>query len=132
MSLMADRIALTHEILSPDGVIFISIDDNEQHHLRTLMDEIFQEPNFVAQFSWMRTATSPFLSKTVRRKMEPLICYRKSVDKRLNLFGGYTEGGDMPLLNESNAVRELEFPKDAFCRVNLQDGIYKRSKVWSN
>ena len=107
LSFIAGRIAVSHELLSQEGTIFISIDDYEVHHLRMLMDEIFREPNFVAQFFWMRTATSPFLSKTVRRKMEPLICYRKSVDKKLNLFGGYTEGGDMPLLNESNAIRQL-------------------------
>ena len=126
--MMWPRLHLLKELLADDGVIFISIDDNEVHHLRMLMDEIFREPNFVAQFFWMRTATSPFLSKTVRRKMEPLICYRKSVDEKLNLFGGYTEGGDMPLLNESNALRQIEFPKDAFCRVNLKDGIYKAQK----
>ncbi len=128
LCMMWPRLHLLKELLADDGVIFISIDDNEVHHLRMLMDEIFREPNFVAQFFWMRTATSPFLSKTVRRKMEPLICYRKSVDEKLNLFGGYTEGGDMPLLNESNAVRQLEFPKGAFCRVNLRDGIYKAQK----
>ena len=128
LCMMWPRLHLLKELLADDGIIFVSIDDNEVHHLRMLMDEIFREPNFVAQFFWMRTATSPFLSKTVRRKMEPLICYRKSVDKKLNLFGGHTEGGDMPLLNESNAVRQLEFPKDAFCRVNLKDGIYKAQK----
>ena len=128
LCMMWPRLHLLKELLADDGVIFISIDDNEVHRLRMLMDEIFREPNFVAQFFWMRTATSPFLSKTVRRKMEPLICYRKSVDEKLNLFGGYTEGGDMPLLNESNAVRQIEFPKDAFCRVNLKDGIYKAQK----
>ena len=124
-SFIAGRIAVSHELLSPEGTIFISIDDNEVHHLRMLMNDIFGESNFTAQFFWMRTATPPSLSKTVRRKMEPLICYRKSVDKKLNLFGGYTEGGDMPLLNEANTIHKLEFPKDAFCRVNLTDGIYK-------
>lgn len=48
MSLMADRISLTREILLPDGLIFISIDDNEQHHLRMLMDETFGRANFIA------------------------------------------------------------------------------------
>ena len=52
MSLMADRISLTREILLPDGLIFISIDDNEQHHLRMLMDEAFGRTfgrtNFIA------------------------------------------------------------------------------------
>ena len=124
LCMMWPRLHLLKELLADDGIIFVSIDDNEVHHLRMLMDEIFQGPNFVAQFFWMRTATSPFLSKTVRRKMEPLICYRKSVDRKLNLFGGYTDGGDMPLLNESNAVRQIEFPKDTFCRINLKDGVY--------
>ncbi len=125
-SFIADRIAISHELLSQEGAIFISIDDNEVHHLRMLMNKIFGESNFTAQFFWMRTATPPSLSKTVRRKMEPLICYRKS--KKLNLFGGQTEGGDMPLLNEANTIRQLEFPKDAFRRVNLKDGIYKAQK----
>ena len=128
-SFMADRIAISHKLLSQEGAIFISIDDNEVHHLRMLMNKIFGESNFTAQFFWMRTATPPSLSKTVRRKMEPLICYRKS--KRLNLFGGQTEGGDMPLLNKANTIRQLEFPKDAFCRVNLKDGIYKAQKYGS-
>ena len=125
LCMMYPRLCLLHQLLRDDGVIFITIDDNEVHHLRILMDEIFGEENFAAQFFWMRTATSPFLSKTVRRKMEPLICYRKSVTKKLSLFGGETAGGDMPLLNEGNALRHIEFPKEAFSRVNLKDGVYK-------
>ena len=125
LCMMYPRLCLLHQLLRDDGAIFITIDDNEVHHLRILMDEIFGEENFAAQFFWMRTATSPFLSKTVRRKMEPLICYRKSVTKKLSLFGGETEGGDMPLLNETNTVRQVEFPKEAFGRVNLKDGVYK-------
>ena len=57
--------------------------------------------------------------------MEPLICYRKSVGEKLSLFGGKTEGGDMPLLNADNNIRQLEFPKEAFSIVNLEDGIYQ-------
>ena len=125
LCMMYPRLCLLHQLLRDDGVIFITIDDNEVHHLRILMDEIFGEENFAAQFFWMRTATSPFLSKTVRRKMEPLICYRKSVTKKLSLFGGKTAGGDMPLLNEGNAFRQIEFPKEAFSRVNLKDRVYK-------
>ena len=125
LCMMWPRLQLLKELLADDGVIFISIDDNEVHHLRMLMDEIFRQPNFVAQFFWMRTATPPSLSKTVRRKMEPVICYRKSVVEKPSLFGGQTEGGDMPLLNEDNNIRQLEFPKEAFSVVNLEDGIYQ-------
>ena len=125
LCMMWPRLHLLHELLSDDGVIFISIDDNEVHHLRTIMDEIFGEAQFAAEFFWMRTASPANLSRIVRRKMEPLICYQKSAATKLRLFAGFTDGGDMPLLNEANTVRTLEFPKEAFSIVNLTDGIYR-------
>ena len=48
LCMMLPRLKLLRELLSEDGVIFISIDDNEQHVLRSLMDEIFGEANFIA------------------------------------------------------------------------------------
>ena len=48
LSMMWPRLHLLKELLAEDGVIFISIDDNELHHLRMLMDEIFDEENFFA------------------------------------------------------------------------------------
>ena len=45
LCMMWPRLHLLKELLAEDGVIFISIDDNEQHHLRMLMDEIFDEKN---------------------------------------------------------------------------------------
>lgn len=50
--MMWPRLHLLKELLAEDGVIFISIDDNEQHHLRMLMDEIFEEKNFFARIVW--------------------------------------------------------------------------------
>ena len=46
LCMMWPRLHLLRELLSDDGVIFVSIDDNEQHHLRMLMDEIFGDENF--------------------------------------------------------------------------------------
>ena len=61
--MMWPRLKLLHELLSEDGVIFVSIDDNEHHHLRMLMNEIFGEENFVADFIWNSTKsiTNPAL-----------------------------------------------------------------------
>ena len=53
LCMMWPRLQLLHELLADDGVIFVSIDDNEQHHLRMLMDEIFGEQNFVNCFAWV-------------------------------------------------------------------------------
>ena len=63
LCMMWPRLQLLRELLSDDGVIFVSIDDNEQHHLRMLMDEIFGEENFVADFVWHSTKsiTNPAL-----------------------------------------------------------------------
>lgn len=52
LCMMWPRLHLLKELLAEDGVIFISIDDNEQHHLRMLMDEIFDEKNFFARIAW--------------------------------------------------------------------------------
>jgi len=52
LCMMWPRLHLLKELLAEDGVIFISIDDNEQHHLRMLMDEIFDEKNFFARIIW--------------------------------------------------------------------------------
>ena len=49
------RLQLLKELLADDGVIFVSIDDNEQHHLRMLMDDIFGETNFIGSFVWEGT-----------------------------------------------------------------------------
>ena len=54
LCMMWPRLHLLKELLSDDGVIFVSIDDNEQHHLRILMDEIFGEENFVTSIAWQK------------------------------------------------------------------------------
>ena len=55
LCMMMPRLKLLREFLTDDGVIFISIDDNEVHWLRGLMDEVFGEENFVEQFIWEKS-----------------------------------------------------------------------------
>ena len=52
LNMMYSRLLIARQLLREDGVIFISIDDNEVHHLRELCDEVFGEENFLVQFSW--------------------------------------------------------------------------------
>ena len=54
LCMMWPRLQLLRELLAEDGVIFISIDDNEHHHLRAIMDEIFGESNFVETIYWRK------------------------------------------------------------------------------
>ena len=57
LSFMNRRLRLAKELLSDDGVIFISIDDNEQAKLLSLCNDIFTEENFIDCFVWRRSGT---------------------------------------------------------------------------
>lgn len=57
LCMMYPRLKLLRDLLSEDGAIFVSIDDNEQHHLRELMDEIFGAKNFIANIIWQKKYT---------------------------------------------------------------------------
>ncbi|MDD1744782.1 MAG: site-specific DNA-methyltransferase [Candidatus Methanoperedens sp.] len=54
LCMMMPRLKLLRELLREDGVIFVSIDDNEQHRFRILMDEVFGEENFIANIIWQK------------------------------------------------------------------------------
>ena len=111
LAFMYPRLKLARDLLRDDGVIFISIDDNEQANLKIICDEIFGEDNFVEIFKWNKTSTPPSLSNKVRGKYEFVLCYEKQSSN--NIFnGGVTQGGDMPLLNESNSLNTLIIPKE--------------------
>lgn len=78
LNMMYSRLLIARQLLREDGVIFISIDDNEVHHLRKLCDEVFGEENFVAEFIWKsrqnkdnRTTTGASIDH------EYIICYSK-------------------------------------------------------
>jgi len=59
LNMMYSRLLIARQLLKEDGVIFISIDDNEVHHLRKLCDEVFGEENFVVQIIWKKRNTPP-------------------------------------------------------------------------
>ena len=125
------RLKLARDLLRDDGVIFISIDDNEVHNLRKICDEIFGESNFIAMYKWNKTATPPALSLKVRGKYEYIICYEKHFSD-IKYKGGIVAGGDMPLLNESNSERELEFNKNIVqfkFNGSFKPGIYDRIEL---
>lgn len=74
LAMMADRLALARELLTDDGVIFISIDDNEVARLRLLADAVFGEGNFVAQINCKRTGGRQD-SKHFAIVHEYILCY---------------------------------------------------------
>jgi adenine specific DNA methylase Mod len=123
LAFMYPRLLLARDLLSKDGAIFISIDDNEQANLKLLCDDVFGEENFVEIFSWTKTATPPALSHKSRKTNEYILCYEKNKNS-YKYFGEELDGGDQPLLNDGNKVGCLLIPKEKV-KFNLEDGVYE-------
>lgn len=77
LNMMYPRLFLAKNLLREDGVILISIDDNEVHNLRALCNEIFGEENFVGNFIWKRRASSALAEMRVSSDHEYVICFQK-------------------------------------------------------
>lgn len=77
LSMMFPRLYLAKNLLRKDGIIFVSIDDNELPRLRLLMDEIFGEENFVAQFVWKRRVSSALADYRVSTDHEYILAYQR-------------------------------------------------------
>lgn len=79
LNMMYPRLRLAANLLRDDGVIFISIDDNEVDNLKKLCNEVFGEENFVAQFIWQKR-TSPDARKKISDGHEYIVMYCKTAD----------------------------------------------------
>ena len=77
-SMIYSRLMLARNLLTDDGVIFISIDDNEQENLKKCCDEVFGNENFVSQIVWRRTDNQPNIGNIARVK-EYIFCYAKNL-----------------------------------------------------
>ena len=78
LNMMMPRLYLAKSLLREDGVIFISIDENESHNLRLLMNEIFGEENFLSSIVWEKRFTRSNNAKTFTTLTEQILVYRKS------------------------------------------------------
>ncbi len=132
LNMMMPRLYLAKSLLREDGVIFVSIDDNEVHNLRLLMNEIFGEDNFIEIFSWVKTSTPPGLSNKTRKTIEYILTFEK-VKNNNKYKGELLDGGDQPLLNAGNNMRILTFPKNqVFFKIpdgKYDAGIYERVRL---
>lgn len=83
LSMMYPRLKLARNLLSEDGVIFISIDDNEQANLKKLCDDVFGEDSFLAQFIW-RKRSSPDARTVIGTVHDYILCYVRNIDQDRN------------------------------------------------
>ncbi len=80
LNFMYPRLFLARNLLSDDGVIFISIDDNEVHHLRMIMDEIFGEENFVVNFIRRQNLAGKQDAKFIAFEHDYIVCYSNNIN----------------------------------------------------
>ena len=124
LTFMYPRLYIAKQLLKDDGVIFISIDDNEVAQLRLLMDEVFGEENFVGQWNWFKSATPPNLSKKIKKNIEYILCFQKGNNDEY--FEGLKKNSssDDGITKPQNTIKELLF-KTGEINTTLEDGTYK-------
>ena len=127
LNMMYPRLKLARNLLTDDGVIFISIDDNEVANLRKICDEIFGEENFVDCLKWKRKKQPSFLAKHTAQVMEYILVYGKNAHflEKLSIEG--TSDSTKKVVNLTNQYSERIFPKGVLVKIG-EEGVLPKGK----
>ena len=132
LSFMNKRLRIAKKLLSNQGVIFVSIDENEVGALRLLGDEIFLSKNFVGQWNWFKSATPPALSKKVKRTIEYILCWQSSGNDDTFRGTQKVSKSNDPFTKPQNTFKILNFPANSItCAITegiIPAGVYGTSK----
>lgn len=122
LCMMYPRLVLLQKLLSEDGVIFISIDENELASLKFVCDEIFGMSNFVGQWQWYKSATPPNLSHKIKRNVEYILGYEKCKNSTKYRGVQKVSKSDDPLIKPQNTIKHLTFPAGSIKFKGLLNG----------
>ena len=128
LSFMYPRLLLARDLLSKDGVIFISIDDNEQANLKLLCDEVFGEENFIECLKWKRKKQPSFLAKHTAKVMEYILVYSKNFNNLEKLSIERISDSTKKIINLTNPYSERIFSKGVIVKLGdngvISKGVY--------
>lgn len=124
MTFMYPRLILARDLLADDGVIFISIDDNEQANLKLMCDEIFGEENFVSNIIWERAYAPINLMKHFSRSHDFIVCYAKNETLAINRGIKRSEEADNRYSNPDNDPRGVWKSSDLSVGPAVEANIY--------
>ncbi len=132
LNFMYPRLLLARDLLKDDGVIFISIDDNEVAQLRLLCDEIFGGENHIATLKWKRKKQPSYLHGHVAKVMEYILVYSKEEIEKLSLEKRTDSNTRMD--NASNDISEKIIQKGVRVKLDsdikiISKGIYKNKSM---
>lgn len=121
LSMMYARLKLSRNLLKDDGVIFISIDDNEQANLKKICDEIYGSQNFICTFIWNKQHSQQ--QGLFKKYHEYVLLYAKNISAHTNISGGegIIDAGALKKVSKANPESEFEFP--AGVRFEAEDGF---------
>ena len=119
-SMMYSRLKLARNLLTDDGVIFISIDDNEVDNIKKICSEIFGEYNFIASLIWNKQHSQQ--QGLFKRYHESILVYSKDIKNLKNICGGegIIDAGALKKISSANPESEFNFP--AGVRFEAKDG----------
>lgn len=123
LNMMYPRLRLASNLLRDDGVIFISIDDNEVTNLRKLCDEVFGEENFVAQIVWQKKYAATNDSKGFSTTHDYIVVYQKSSSFNRNLLPRTAEQ-NKPYKNDDHDGKGLWRSDNLLVKSFSQSGVY--------
>lgn len=124
-SMMYPRLRLARELLSDDGVIFISIDDNEDRNLRIICDEVFGETNFLAQVVWERAYSPINLMKHFSPSHDYVLCYAKNVEIAICNGIARSDEANNRYANPDNDPRGVWKASDLSVGPAVEENIYE-------
>ncbi len=125
LSFMKKRLELAKELLADDGVIFVSIDDNEHAYLKVLMDEIFGEENFQNSIVWVSNRSGRQISNNLYTKTyEHILVYSKNFEHDNITFNRQYISELMPLLYKETDIKIF---KDEFSTYILQYELHNQN-----
>ncbi|MCY3894287.1 MAG: site-specific DNA-methyltransferase [Acidimicrobiaceae bacterium] len=125
--MMLPRLKLLRELLQEDGAIFVSIDDNEVHHLRCLMDEVFGEENFVATIIWEKVYSPKSSAKYFSENHDYVVVYAKRRETFSRNLLPRTSEADARYRNPDDDPRGPWKPSDLSARNPYSKGVYSIS-----
>jgi len=125
LSMMYPRLSIARQLLRDDGVIFVSIDDHEVHNLRSLLNEVFGEENFVATVIWQKVYAPKNTAKHFSEDHDYIVVYaRNAADWRPELLPR-TEAADARYENPDKDERGPWKPGDLTARNYYSEGLYE-------
>ena len=125
LCMMWPRLHLLRELLAENGVIFVSIDDNEQHHLRMMMDEIFGEGNFVATVVWQRIFSPKNSAKYFSEDHDFMLVYAQNLAQWAPNTLERSESATSRYKNPDNDPRGVWSSSDLTARNYYSRGTYE-------